>query len=63
MVDLAANLKVALIAGAALNLTVSEMSVLLSISNLDFKMTLKNKIWPINKTSSTKNPFVRCSYL
>ena len=56
MVDLVVNLKVALIAGAAVNLTVSEISVLLSISNLDFKMTLKNKIWPINITSSTQIP-------
>ena len=56
MVDLVVNLKVALIAGAAGNLTVSEISVLLSISNLDFKMTLKNKIWPINITSSTQIP-------
>ena len=56
MVDLVVNLKVALIAGAAVNLTVSEISVLLSISNLDFKMTLKNRIWPINITSSTQIP-------
>ena len=51
------NLKVALISGAAVNLTVSEISVLLSISNLEFKMALKkNKIWPINITSSTQIP-------
>ena len=54
--DLVVNLKVALIVGAAVNLTVSEISVLLSISNLDFKMTLTNKIWPINITSSTQIP-------
>ena len=53
IVDLVVNLKVALIAGASVNLTVSEISVLLSISNLDFKMTLKNRIWPINITSKT----------
>ena len=41
MVDLVVNLKVALIAGAAVNLTVSERSVQLSISNLEFKMALE----------------------
>ena len=40
MVDLVVYLKVALIAGAAVNLTVLEISVLLSISTIDFKMTL-----------------------
>ena len=56
MVDLVVNLKVTLIAGAAVNLIGSEISVLLSISNLDFKITLKNRKWPINKTSSTQIP-------
>ena len=46
MVDLVVSLKVALIAGTAVNSTVSERPVLLSISNLEFKMALKNKIWP-----------------
>ena len=47
MVHLVVNLKIALIAGAAMNLTVLERPLLLSISNLGFKMALKeNKIWP-----------------
>ena len=41
MVDLVVNLKVALIAGAEVKLTVSERPVLLSICNLEFKMALK----------------------
>ena len=41
MVNLVVISKVALIAGAAVNLTVSEIPVLLSISNLEFKMALK----------------------
>ena len=45
MVDLVVNLKVALISGAGVNLTV-QRPVLLSISNLEFEMALKSKIWP-----------------
>ena len=43
MVDLVVNLKVVLIAGAAVNLTDSEKPIPLSISNLKFKMRYKIK--------------------